>query len=274
MDADQSTSLKVSITQDAEWQDGSWHKKQMPTHTPRHAAGEDQLCLLGFHQSLSGEKMCLCFLTAPRDLFVNVTVVKSSPTVGASFSLEQRKNSRCKWQNNLLIFYFEVIFLVNCRQKIYIYKIGFSSAVFLVKYDFNHTHTHNLCTCTWCTCTHRCTQMSQEPVCYTSADRQYSVTSQPRLGLSLIKNVCLDDTVLSLTNCDRISCPANLGGRRVGWGVGGGWGGWKSVSFSCFLLSLLYCRYQVKIFSNYVPENKIKIQNLKISLFIQPKWQI
>lgn len=93
MAADQSTSLKVSITQDMEWQDRSWHRKQMPTHTPRHAAGEDQLCLLGFHQSLSEEKMCLCFLTAPRDLCVNVTLVKSSATVSpvdASFSLEQK----------------------------------------------------------------------------------------------------------------------------------------------------------------------------------------
>lgn len=38
--------------------------------------------------------MCLCFLSAPRDLFVNVTLVKSSATVSpvdATFSLEQRK---------------------------------------------------------------------------------------------------------------------------------------------------------------------------------------
>lgn len=62
--------------------------------TNRHAAGEDQLCLPGFHQSLPGKKMCLCFLTAPRDLFVNVTLVKSSATVSpvdATFFLEQRK---------------------------------------------------------------------------------------------------------------------------------------------------------------------------------------
>lgn len=37
MDSDQSTSLKVSITWHAKWQDGSWHKKQMLTPTPRHA---------------------------------------------------------------------------------------------------------------------------------------------------------------------------------------------------------------------------------------------
>lgn len=72
-----------------------------------HTAGGDQLCLLGFHQSLSGRKMCLCFLKAPRDLFVNVTLVKSSATVSpvdATFSLEQRKTSGWKWQNNPLIF--------------------------------------------------------------------------------------------------------------------------------------------------------------------------
>ena len=37
MDSDQSTSLKVSITRHAKWHDGSWHKKQMLTPTPRHA---------------------------------------------------------------------------------------------------------------------------------------------------------------------------------------------------------------------------------------------
>lgn len=136
MDTDWSTSLKVSITQDVDWQDGNWHRKHMPTQTQWHAAGEDQLCLLGFHQRLSGKEMCLCFLTASRDLFVNVTLVKSSATVSpvdAIFSLEQKKNSRCKLQNNSLIFilfYSLDDFLVICRQNYP--KIGISTAVLIL----------------------------------------------------------------------------------------------------------------------------------------------
>lgn len=52
--------------------------------------------------------------------------------------------------------------------------------------------------------------MLQEPFRYTSVDRQCSVTSQARLSLSLIKNICLDDTVLSLTNCGHVICTKNL----------------------------------------------------------------
>lgn len=71
---------------------------------------------LAFIKVCQGKKMCLCFLKAPRDLFVNVTLVKSSATMSpvvATFSLEQRKTSGCKWQNNPLVFilfYFWMIF--------------------------------------------------------------------------------------------------------------------------------------------------------------------
>lgn len=110
MATDRSTSLKVSITQDVDWQDGKWHRKHMPTQTQWHAAGEDQLCLLGFHQRLSGKEMCLCFLTASRDLFVNVTLVKSSATVSpvdAIFSLERKKTADANYKiTHWYLFYF------------------------------------------------------------------------------------------------------------------------------------------------------------------------
>lgn len=93
--------------------------------TNRHAAGEDQLCLLGFHQSLPGKKMCLCFLTAPRDLFVNVTLVKSSATVSpvdATFFLEQRKpaganDNITRWYLFYFIFGFFFFFFGHLQAK-------------------------------------------------------------------------------------------------------------------------------------------------------------
>lgn len=89
------------------------HRKQMPTPTARRAAEEDQLRLLGFHQSLSGKKICLCSLTAPRGLFVNVTLVKLSATVysaNAAFSPETEKSSGCILQHNRLISFFMFYF--------------------------------------------------------------------------------------------------------------------------------------------------------------------
>ncbi len=110
------------------------------------------------------------------------------------------KTSGCKWQNNPLIFillYFWMVFWSSAGKGILKFE---SSLQGLLQ---NKTPAPP-------SPSHRCVQMLQEPLCYTSADRQYSVTSQPRLCLSLIKNVCLDDTVLSLTSCNHVICPQNL----------------------------------------------------------------
>lgn len=115
--------------------------------------------------------------------------------------------SRCKLQNNPLLCIlasFWRIFLVICRQKNP--KIKISTAVFVVNWDTSLAITTDTSTCRHA---HTHTQMLKESVWYTSADRQYSVTSQPHLGLSLIKNVCLDDAILSLSSCDRVICPRN-----------------------------------------------------------------
>lgn len=121
------------------------------------------------------------------------------------------KTSRSKWQSYpliLILFYFWVVFWSSTGKGILKFESPLQ-CLLQIKSPAPPSPPH------------RCVQMLQEPLCYTSADRQYSVTSQPRLGLSLIKNVCLDDTVLSLTSCDHVICPKTL---------------WK-ICDSCFLLS-------------------------------------
>lgn len=55
--------------------------------------------------------------------------------------------------------------------------------------------------------THKHTDVTRTFLLYITTQAVYSVTSQPHLSLSLIKNVCLDDTVVSLTKCDHVICP-------------------------------------------------------------------
>lgn len=112
------------------------------------------------------------------------------------------KTSGCKWQNNpplFILFYFWMIFWSSAGKGILKLESPLQF-VLPIKKPHHHHHTHTR------TDIHRCYKNLHA----TQADRQHSVTSQPHLSLSLIKNVCLDDTALSLTNCDRVICPKNL----------------------------------------------------------------
>lgn len=193
MDRDQSTSLKVSI-------------RRVETPSDKALTDTENRCRL-WRQDTQREKINCVFLTYLAFIRVcherkNVPVHSPSPQrfickchTCQIFSI--CVSSRCH------IFSENQWMQITKRMKYDIYFsfwlcFGHLQVQLKKKSGIRNTHRR--------TDEHRCC----ENLSATHRHRQHSVTSQPHLCLCLIKNVCLDDTALSLTDGDQVICLEKL----------------------------------------------------------------